>query len=81
MDQVIRFGTVDIEAGGVPTGSTKPVFNVIIPQMVVTDTTFTENWVLLVFFLMLDLKMTPKIPILSLETIFKGRIGRKSNAL
>ena len=25
------FGTVDLEAGGVPTGSTKPVFNVIIP--------------------------------------------------
>jgi len=25
------FGTVDLEAGGVPTGTTKPVFNVIIP--------------------------------------------------
>ena len=25
------FGTVDLESGGVPTGSTKPVFNVIIP--------------------------------------------------
>ena len=25
------FGTVDLEGGGVPTGSTKPVFNVIIP--------------------------------------------------
>jgi hypothetical protein len=25
------FGTVDLESGGVPTGSTKPIFNVIIP--------------------------------------------------
>ena len=38
------FGTLDLETGGVPTGSTVPVFNVIIPpEGGHKNTTFIEN--------------------------------------
>ena len=72
------FGTVDLEAGGVPTGATKPVFNVIIPPNGGHGYDIYRELESFHSVLSYDLRMTPKIPILSLETSF-SRVGLVEN--
>ena len=63
------YGNIDLVAGGVPTGSTRPVFDVIIPPQGGTmEQIFLENLELRMFSCTLDLKMIFKTQTLLLVT-------------
>ena len=66
------FGTVDLVGGGVPEGTTKPVFNVIIPPNGGHGYDIYRELGAYNVLTYIVLKMTLKTLILSLETSFQG---------